>query len=343
MSEAPLPKKNFSIKSDKNNTFNIEFYADQASFLNIKINSVNKIPSISYSEKLSLSDITKKNKYFLICENISDVLNILEPIIKISENIKLTEKSNELVLNINVPNPLSPNLIFEIKAQKKDLNLSIEELYEINNKLNNRINILEKTVHDQQKIILSLDERLKKIEEKNLKKNEQSLINNSKIIGNNRESENIIKDWISPNKNISFNLIYRMTRDGTSLNDFHKLCDNKGSTLLLIETDKNYKFGGYTPLDYENSEKYKTKTDESTFLFSLNKLKKFTKIKNGKSLSVYYDYGAIFGEDDLVLGKTNIINKGWTSDGLYLTNHELTNGEKNFNCKEVEVFQVNFY
>ena len=180
MSEAPLPKKNFSIKSDKNNTFNIEFYADQASFLNIKINSVNKIPSISYSEKLSLSDITKKNKYFLICENISDVLNILEPIIKISENIKLTEKPNELVLNINIPNPLSPNLIFEIKAQKKDLNLSKEELYEINNKLNNRINILEKTVHEQQKIILSLDERLKKIEEKNLKKNEQSLIHNSK-------------------------------------------------------------------------------------------------------------------------------------------------------------------
>ena len=202
---------------------------------------------------------------------------------------------------------------------------------------------MEKTVHEQQKIILSLDERLKKIEEKNLKKNEESLINNSKIIGNNRESEDIIRDWINPNKNISFNLIYRMTRDGTSLNDFHKLCDNKGSTLLLIETDKNYKFGGYTPLDYENSEKYRTKTDESTFLFSLNKLEKFTKIKNGKSLSVYYDYGAIFGEDDLVLGKTNIINKGWTCYGLYLTNHELTNGERDFNCKEVEVFQVNFY
>ena len=71
-------------------------------------------------------------------------------------------------------------------------------------------------------------------------------------------------------------------------------------------------------------------------------MKKYTKIKDGKSLSVCEDYGAIFGDDDLVLGSDKIINEGWTKNNLYLTDHELTNGEEDFKCKEVEVFKVNF-
>lgn len=219
--------------------------------------------------------------------------------------MKIIEQLNELILNINVPNPFSPQVDFQIKSQKKDLNISIDELYEMINKQNNKINSLEQTIQNQQKIIFSLDERLKKIEEKNLKKN--LLIEKSNIIGNDIEKDEKIKEWINPSKDISFSLLYRMTRDGTSLIDFHKFCDNMGPTLLLIETDKNFKFGGYTPLDYENSSEYKVKKDDSTFIFSLNKMKKYTKIKDGKSLSVHKNYGAIFGKDDLVLGSDKII------------------------------------
>ncbi len=52
---------------------------------------------------------------------------------------------------------------------------------------------------------------------------------------------------------------------------FHRLCDNKGPTIIFIETTKGFKFGGYTELDWDKSSSYKT--DNSTFLFSLNKKK----------------------------------------------------------------------
>ena len=39
-----------------------------------------------------------------------------------------------------------------------------------------------------------------------------------------------------------------MSQDG-DCSDFHRCYDNKGETLLLFETDKNYKFDAYTPLN----------------------------------------------------------------------------------------------
>ena len=71
-----------------------------------------------------------------------------------------------------------------------------------------------------------------------------------------------------------------MSRDGSNCSDFHRCCDNKGPTLLLIKTDKNYRFGAYTPLNWvtPSSGEINDPKDNVTFLFSLNKMKKFTKI-----------------------------------------------------------------
>ena len=72
---------------------------------------------------------------------------------------------------------------------------------------------------------------------------------NSKIIDDYDKIEQII-EWIEPKKEIKFNLLFRKSRDGSTAKDFHRLCDNKGATLIFIETDKGYKFGGYTPMDW---------------------------------------------------------------------------------------------
>ena len=42
-------------------------------------------------------------------------------------------------------------------------------------------------------------------------------------------------------------LLYRMNRDGCTPETFHRRCDNKGATLMLVKTTNGYIFGGYNP------------------------------------------------------------------------------------------------
>ena len=46
---------------------------------------------------------------------------------------------------------------------------------------------------------------------------------------------------------------------------FHKLCDNKGATIVIIKATKGFIFGRYTPLDWDKKSYYKE--DKDTFFF----------------------------------------------------------------------------
>ena len=149
MNEAPLPKRNeVQMKSNKNNYFNVEIFIDSNSFLNIIIKTIDKIPSMKYYGKYSFDDITKKNKYFLICGTISDAFQLLSLNLKNNNNL-LKEEMNELIIFINIPNPLSPQIDFKVQAEKKDYNSSINEFSEIINKQNNKINELTEIINIQ--------------------------------------------------------------------------------------------------------------------------------------------------------------------------------------------------
>jgi hypothetical protein len=39
-------------------------------------------------------------------------------------------------------------------------------------------------------------------------------------------------------------LLYRASRDGYNAVNFHAKCDNRGKTVTIIKTKKNYVFGG---------------------------------------------------------------------------------------------------
>ncbi len=162
MNEAPLPKRNeVKMKSNKNNYFNVEIFIDSNSFLNIIIKTIDKIPSMKYYGKYSFDDITKKNKYFLICGTISDVFQLLSLNLKNNNNL-LKEEMNELIIFINIPNPLSPQIDFKVQAEKKDYNSSINELSEIINKQNNKINELTEIINKQNNKINEFSEIINK-------------------------------------------------------------------------------------------------------------------------------------------------------------------------------------
>ena len=58
-----------------------------------------------------------------------------------------------------------------------------------------------------------------------------------------------LQKWLG--EKCKWNLCYRASRDGWSAQDFHKHCDNKGPTVVLVKAN-DYIFGGYTDQHWES-------------------------------------------------------------------------------------------
>jgi len=68
--------------------------------------------------------------------------------------------------------------------------------------------------------------------------------------------------------NPKWRLIYQASVDG--FDSFHSKCDGVRNTLVIVKSNKNYIFGGYTTADWSSSEiNYGIKYDADAFLFSL--------------------------------------------------------------------------
>ena len=117
MEEAPIPfKKEFTINSDKNNPFLVKI--DINMNLNININSINKIPILSFENKFILKTIME-NKYFSLCENMSDIILTIKPILDEEKNISLKEEEKNIKLIIKLPHPKCPQIIFPFEIKKR--------------------------------------------------------------------------------------------------------------------------------------------------------------------------------------------------------------------------------
>ena len=159
-------------------------------------------------------------------------------------------------------------------------------------------------------------------------------------------------------------LLYRATRDGDSGKIFHELCDNRPGVLIIIKTDKNLKFGGYTDaqfISYQNPEKKAAGRNgygNINFLFQINKRKiyniKKSQSDNKKTAAIFCrsDVGPCFGElgEDIWIKPENFLIKGGILHkdkdkgrvcSFETDDYELNNGESRFKIKELEVFWLN--
>ena len=177
--------------------------------------------------------------------------------------------------------------------------------------------------------------------------NESSILNDSLIITKKEEFE-LINSWISPNKKIKYKLLYRATRDGDSVIDFHNKCDNNSPILLIGKTPKEYIFGGYTTFNFDydkfkNNEEYLY--DNESFIFSLNQKKKFISKDVNKTIGCAPNYCILFGNGANSLQIKNGIltdNVHWSNpNGSYGNNLNLTE-DKNFSIVELEVFHISY-
>ena len=190
-----------------------------------------------------------------------------------------------------------------------------------------------------------------KLEKNNIESKEnneilENIINekDSLILKNKINYQICLKNWINPNKNLNFKLLFRMSKDGDSLKTFHNLCDNKGPTISLYLLSDGNIVGGYTPLDWDTYNGWKY--DNETFVFNINKnLKCSKKVNNSNSIFCHDAYSGFYGTLGYYEDSKNSFKK------LFFFNSEdiFKNGDKilDFNNRtelkptEVEILSVN--
>ena len=146
---------------------------------------------------------------------------------------------------------------------------------------------------------------------------------------------------------ITFNLVYRASRDGFGADNYHNKCDGKINTLCAIETTKGCKFGGYTETKIANNgENLK---DPKSFLFSLNKMRIYeNKNKENNVIRHYRGYGPYFVGGFITFDQHFHDNANYIYDNSSSSNffsnadeeYEINNGYDMFKVRELEIFGI---
>ena len=116
-----------------------------------------------------------------------------------------------------------------------------------------------------------------------------------------KEDKIMISNWIKPNSEIKFRLIFQTSKNGNLISTFYNKVNDISPTLILIKSKAGHIFGGYTSVTWEQTGIYKK--DENSFLFSLDNKKKYPIKKDYIENAIYgcSSYFAFGGGFDLLI------------------------------------------
>ena len=317
------------------------------------------------NENINIQKDELKLKIQKIFTNIRNILNnredeLLLEVDKVYNNtffkedfIKELEKlPNKIKLSLEKCNNLYNNdiNIYKFIKEYKENEIYVKNINDINTRSKNILNSVNTEIifFPGENLDNEFIERIKIFGKLNIIFHD--IPNLSHILKDDIQSNSLIENWILEKidkKQIKFELIFRMSDNGTKSGDFHKYCDNQGPTLILVKTTKNRIFGGFTPLNWNNNGLDITDNSKQTFIFSVNLKKKFDMIDEKKA-SIYCsgNEGPDFGTYDFYL-KQNMKEGVTGADGVcnFLSNKnlDLTGGvgdSENFETEELEVYKV---
>ncbi len=247
------------------------------------------------------------------------------------------------------------------KSQLDELNMLKQQLNELRAK-NNESEILKRKIEELEREKLENEQELKILREtKRVSETKEKVVNRGleskqltfedkpeqicvkgDIIQDTDELEMITRKINKLNKKLTLNLLYKATADSDKASAFHEKCDEAKSTIVLIETDKGKRFGGFTTCSWRGD--CIDKKDEDAFIFSLDKMKIYENIPGEEAIGCYPKFGPIFMGCQIRIYDNAFTRGGTTFEkGLnYKTEEdfELTEGERTFNVKEIEVYEV---
>ena len=312
---------------------------------NIEVNTTETQNIINYETQQTGGDTnfqTQENKENEIdsLKNKLDELQILNS--KVDELIGLKsqfEEINNLIAQINQINLNKP------QNEQQSNNQDNEK-----ESIKTKIQEMEKLIEQYKMEIMNLKEKKTSIQESSEGEQNQHLFHQriqqysvkGEIIHNREELELITKMMNKINKKVIINLLYKATADSDKAQAFHEKCDKAQSSLVLIETDKGKRFGGFTTSSWSGD--CIDKKDEDAFIFSLDKMKVYRNIPGEDAIGCYPNFGPIFLGCQIRI-YDNAFTKGGTTfekGSNYETeeDYELTGGDREFNVKEIEVYEV---
>ena len=388
MDEAPTPKPFFqkpeslnlnklSSKSEyvhKEYKITLGLYDE---YLILSINSNND--NSCFQLKKTFEELTENIPNFKILNDTSSLLSLMQQLFE-TNKYDIRKEGEILKVIIKITNLLGKDEEYELILKKAELNdkqrmdMMEEKIKDLENKVNNFLTEREE-LNKQIKILIdenkSIKEELSLIKKNlnliensdknqkiqtitknsNLKtQNNKSNIFNSKIF-NQLSDINFILDEIKKiGQNIrGINLIYRATEEGDKIEKFNNICSNIENELIIIKTNKNYIFGGFTKTGWKEN-KGKDFYDSNAFIFSYN-LKKIYNIKKPEyalhcqsgdcRLSFGSTSYAILIGNNFLAKYTGRIDKMDDYSGES-SEREINGGDKEYKVLELEVFQIIF-
>ena len=270
------------------------------------------------------------------------------------ENELLREQIEELnnnftMINSELDNIRKENDIFKnnLEQQKKELNEDmVNKLIEENNELKSKLEeneYLKKQI-EEMKFQMQQSKEIEKERETNEEPEHQGEEEEEKgeIIHDMKELELITNKINKGNQKIIINLLYKASVDGDKASIFHEKCDQAKSTIVLVETLNGKRFGGFTTCSWAGN--CEDKNDPQAFIFSLDKMQTYDNIPGDEAIGCYPKFGPIFLGCQIKIFD-NAFTKGGTTFEKELNfntkeDYELTGGDRVFNIKEIEVYEV---
>ena len=227
----------------------------------------------------------------------------------------------------------------QLSLENEKLKIKVEELEDLNLKYEEEIKNLKENER-----LYSMKSKASNTENKDIiyEESSQDMAVKGDIIHDTQELDLITNKINQSNQKLTLNLLYKATADSDKAAAFHAKCDDAKSTIVLVETDKGKRFGGYTTLSWAGD--CIDKKDEEAFVFSLDKMKTYDNIPGEEAIGCYPKFGPIFLGCQIRI-YDNAFTKGGTTfeRGLNFDTQEdfeLTDGDRVFNVKEIEVYEV---
>ena len=307
--------------------------------------------TITQSQLAELDSLRKKVSEFEILKGQLKDLNTLRLQLADYNSAKAQLKElNILKEKLNQQNKEIAQLRLKA-AEAEKLKLQVNELLKIKVKYENDIQGLKESLRIYS-IKTNVREEKEEKEEKKEKEEKEAIEDDTPeeitvkgdIIHDTNELELITKKINVKNQKLTLNLLYKASADTDKAAAFHAKCDQAKSSIVLIETDKGKRFGGYTSCSWEGD--CLEKQDESAFVFSLDKMKTYDNIPGEEAIGCYPKFGPIFLGCQIRIYDNAFIKGGTTFErGLNFDteeDYELTGGDRTYKVKEIEVYEVIF-
>ena len=329
--------------------------------------SVPEMQNLFFTKKMTFKEIKELDKDLEELESCEDFYDCLKQL-KEEKNLTIIEKEQNLCLKLTIKHVTKKNIIeLILSPEAKNNDEFIKGLYNEIKSLNEKIKILEskegiinelkadndklkeeiKNLREEINEVKALIEPMKRFKEINI--NRYTKFNEKSVIMGEDEFNNIIKNHIEVKINQKIKelkKLYQATVDGDVARSFHLKCDGIPNTLVIIKSEGNRRFGGFTTRQWSSPDSFDCQFDKNAFLFSLDKPKVYPFIgqeqyqnysNNLYAIYSYKDYGPSFGG-------CNIYGNGFDSNfAIYISSNCIHGSKSSYTYESNTNSSYNFY